>query len=114
MLNEIISPVSLLTGSVITSMCTDQDGNYLYTGDSLGYITIWSLNDFVERVNTSKKKDFFIEPKLITMVVCWKAHVNRIVQLNYMSTNKILVSASTDESVRLANFLNLVLSEKFY
>jgi hypothetical protein len=100
LLNEIISPVSLLTGSIITSMCTDQDGNYLYTGDSLGYITVWWLNDFVEKVNASKKKEFLIDPKLIGMVVCWKAHVNRIVQLNYMTTNKILVSASIDESVR--------------
>lgn len=102
LLHEIISPMSSLTGSVITSMCSDQFAKYLYMGDSLGYITMFSIRNFCDKVKTNQKINYLTnDANLITMKVCWKAHLNKIVKLNFVHASKILLSASTDESVRV-------------
>jgi len=101
LLNEIVSPMSMLTGSFVTAMCTDQFGEHIYAGDSLGYITMYSLKDFCEKTRTHKKINYLTtDSNLITMNVCWKAHLNKIVKLDFIHLNKLLISASVDESVR--------------
>ena len=93
--------MSLLTGSIITAMCTDQYGDHIYTGDSLGYITMYDLTEFCKKVRSHKKISYLsADSKLITMNVCWRAHLNKIVKLNFINSNSLLISASTDESVR--------------
>ena len=93
--------MGLLTGSVVTAMCTDQLGDHIYTGDSLGYITMYSLRDFCEKNKTNKKiSHVSSHSNLITMNVCWKAHLNKIVKLDFIHLTKLLISASIDESVR--------------
>lgn len=93
--------MGLLTGSVVTAMCTDQFGDHIYTGDSLGYITMYFLRDFCEKIKTNKKVNYLsTDSNLITMNVCWKAHLNKIVKLDFIHLNKLLMSASVDESVR--------------
>ena len=193
LLCEIVSPAAF-RDSFVTAMCAgDMDSEHLYTGDSLGFITIWSLSRLfrytfkttlttatttttaataaaaaavatttsttttttttnttsnatggggekgggggladvkkgteigiagvaaatttnvvpVEKLSnastsSSSSSSHHVPPphlenaKLITMIVCWKAHVNRIVALMHAS-NGLLFSASVDESVR--------------
>ena len=95
--------MSLLTGSIITAMCSDQYGDHIYAGDSLGYITMYSLTDLCEKAKTHKKINYLTtDANLISMNVCWKAHLNKIVKLNFLNSSRLIVSASVDESVRLA------------
>ena len=98
--------MSLLTGSIITAMCCDQYGDHIYTGDSLGYITMYSLSEFCAKARAHKKINYLsTDSKLITMNVCWRAHLNKIVKLNFTNLNKLLISASSDESVRSVRYI---------
>jgi hypothetical protein len=147
-LSEIVSPAAF-RGSYVTAICDGEEGSeYFCTGDSLGFITIWSLsrlfrysfktshatvtniannavggvgsvdvkksleitvgvastnNNPCERlthvISQNLKQPHLENGKLINMIVCWKAHVNRIVSL-INASNGILFSASLDESVR--------------
>jgi WD40 repeat protein len=102
--NEIIAEVPTLRAiksSPITSMCLDDDLNNLYTGDSNGYITIWSYSAFVNRYNLNEPIDLSVNSDLFNLVVCWRAHVGKIVELILNPDNKLLFSASADESVRV-------------
>ena len=62
---------------------------------------MYSLKDFCEKTRTHKKINYLTtDSNLITMNVCWKAHLNKIVKLDFIHLTKLLISASIDESVR--------------
>ncbi|XP_071962491.1 WD repeat-containing protein 64-like [Antedon mediterranea] len=81
-------------GSGISSVCSDEDCNFLITGDSKGYVTIWDIEAFLKNPKSE-------ENGLIKQVISWRAHLTRVVSLVYVSTMHVIVSGSTDGSVRL-------------
>ncbi|KAK2162660.1 hypothetical protein LSH36_94g03011 [Paralvinella palmiformis] len=89
-----ITAVTRRQGSPVTALCTDPDCNILITGDNRGYVTVWDIGDFLK---TPKTDDI----DLIKQVVCWRAHLTRIVQLEYILSQKAVLSGSTDGSVRI-------------
>lgn len=95
-----IAPVASIKGSPITSICIDTDLDYLYTGDVNGYITIWSYHDFLFRYNLNEEINLEENFRLFKLVVCWRAHMSRIVRLILIPESKLLFSGSPDESVR--------------
>lgn len=97
-----IPPAAFITGAACTAICTDLDANHLYTGDSRGYLTMWSIAEFVENLETSQHTFETREhnKSLIGMLVSWKAHTNRINSMSYVILNKTLITVSTDESAR--------------
>jgi WD40 repeat protein len=84
----------------ITSICIDDDLNYLYIADSNGYITIWSYDAFVNRYNLNEPIDLTQNCDMMHLVVCWRAHMSKIINIILNPENKLLFSASIDESVR--------------
>ncbi len=75
---------------------------YLFSADARGYISVWNIEKLREicfdkqiivDINTLQNE--------LKFMICWKAHNNAIVDLIYNSTNKTLLSASLDESVRI-------------
>ena len=119
-MNEVVSTISLLTCAPITSIISDPDANNIYAGDARGYITIWSVGSFIENwfaklkkdTSNSKSKGFNRkETEIIlsdseatkfnvNLLVCFKAHSGKIVDMIYCPTNNLFFSASIDESVR--------------
>lgn len=102
-IHEIIPPAAAITGAACVSICQDQDANYIYTGDSRGYVTMWSVGEFIENLQESLISPESLEENKnnLQMVVCWKAHNGPIVDMVYISINKTIATASTDESVRV-------------
>ena len=95
-----LSSASSIKGSSITTLCIDDNLNYLYTGDMNGYITIWSYEKLVKRYNLNDKIDLNESYEFFNMIICWRAHMSKIVSLILSEETKLLFSASSDESVR--------------
>ena len=92
-------PAGSITGAACTALGSDVDGSYLYTADARGYITMWSMSEFIENLESSQAKpeEFESNKSKIEMLVCWKAHNNKIVDLIHVNNNnKCLISISID------------------
>lgn len=102
-MHEIIPPAAAITGAACTAICADTDANYLYTADARGYVTMWSIGEFIENYEASQQSAETKEQNknTIQMLVCWKAHTNRINDMMYVLVNKTLITVSADESARL-------------
>ncbi|KAK7504770.1 hypothetical protein BaRGS_00003798, partial [Batillaria attramentaria] len=59
-----------------------------------GYLTFWDVKAFMEDPGSS-------DPNVLKQVICWRAHLTRIVALEYIDSQKAILSASTDGSVRV-------------
>lgn len=92
--------ISSIKSSPITSLCTTSDSNHLFTADSNGYITVWSLNDFLGSFNLNEEIDLAKNVTKLNMIVCWRGHLSKIIKLTFVDTTNFLFSASIDESVR--------------
>lgn len=86
--------------SEITSICSSSNYAHLFTSDSSGYITKWSLSDFLGTFNLNDEIDVAKNVAKLRMVVCWRAHLTRIVRVVYAEPPDFLFSASIDESIR--------------
>lgn len=113
-----IRAITRRQASAVTSMCTDPDCNFVISGDARGYITVWDVGNFLldpssegsdgdqqqqrEDDQESNKDDTKKEPKnVIKQVVCWRGHLTRVVGLEHVQSADVIVSASTDCSVRV-------------
>lgn len=120
----------------VLCMTSDENNERLMTGDTQGYIKIWSIRDFCIKkgsdgspVNTkdrlvrnrsagrrsaspnkSPPKVNFSENttrirticrKAPPLILCLRAHLQPIVSIDYVPKHKLLITASTDCSVRL-------------
>lgn len=87
--------------SPITSICSSPDYTRLFTSDSNGYLTIWSLSNFLSTFNLNDEIDLNKNSSKISMTVCWRAHLTKIVRVVYCDVSDFLFSASADESIRI-------------
>jgi WD repeat-containing protein 64 len=64
---------------------------------------MWFVGEFIENLQESLILPESLEDNKnnLQMIVCWKAHNGPIVDMTYLSINKTLATASTDESVRV-------------
>eukprot|EP00729_Bicosta_minor_P006810 gene6810-3663_t len=76
----------------VQGMTTNKSNTMLYTGDSLGYINIWNIEDYCMEGEDSQV------PKNLRQ---FRAHVQAITVLNYVERANVLVSGSADQSVRV-------------
>lgn len=114
----LLSEVRAITrrqASAVTSMCADADCNFIISGDAKGYITVWDVGSFLlhpptennseqhqEEDQENTKDEPRKEPKnVIKQVVCWRGHLTRVVGLEHVQSSDVIVSASTDCSVRV-------------
>ena len=58
-----------------------------------GYLTLWDVGKFLKNP-TSEEQD------LVKQVICWRAHLTKIVSLTYVDSLKAILSGSTDGSAR--------------
>lgn len=93
-------PISSIKGSPITSMCSTSDYTRIFTSDLSGYITIWSLSELLAGFNLTDEIDLAKNATKVSMTVCWRAHLTRIVRLCYSDQTDFIFSASIDESAR--------------
>ncbi|KAL8568266.1 hypothetical protein ACOMHN_040839 [Nucella lapillus] len=89
-----VSPLTRHQGVPVTALCHDADVNFLVTGDNKGYLTLWDCKAFMED-RTSPDAD------ALKQVLCWRAHLTKVVSLQYVDSLKAILSASTDGSVRV-------------
>ena len=59
-----------------------------------GYLTLWDVSKFLEKPESGSTA-------LIKQMICWRAHLTKVIQLTSIDTLKAIISGSTDESVRL-------------
>lgn len=111
-----VRAVTRRQASAVTSMCTDADCNFVISGDARGYITVWDVGTFLlhrptensngkdhqEDEHVHSKEETKKAPKnVIKQVVCWRGHLTRIVGVEHVQSSEVIVSASTDCSVRV-------------
>lgn len=110
-----IRAITRRQASAVTAMCTDPDCNFVISGDARGYITVWDVGNFLldppseksngdqrEDEQESNKEESKKEPKnVIKQIVCWRGHLTRVVGLEHVQSADVIVSASTDCSVRV-------------
>ncbi|KAF6027522.1 WDR64 [Bugula neritina] len=80
------------TGVAVTAYNTDISCKVLYTGDQLGYITLWRIQDFLEGSDDT-----------IQQVVSWRGHTSKITSIQILphKQNLLVYSASVDGSIRI-------------
>ena len=61
---------------------------------------MWDVAKFLESPD-SENKD------LIKQMICWRAHLTKIIQLTYMDSHKAIISGSTDGSARYCNRIEI-------
>ncbi|KAK2191768.1 hypothetical protein NP493_46g07030 [Ridgeia piscesae] len=81
-------------GSPVTAICADEDCNIIVTGDHKGYLTMWDVSKFLENQEID-------EGDAVKQLLSWRAHLTKVVQLQFMNAFKAVLSASTDGSVRI-------------
>jgi len=58
-----------------------------------GYLTLWDIGKFLRNPESE-------EQELLKQVICWRAHLTKVVSLTYIDSVKAILSASTDGSAR--------------
>jgi hypothetical protein len=58
-----------------------------------GYLVLWEVGKFLEDPYSEDKN-------LITQVISWRAHLIKVVSLNYVDSLNAIISGSMDGSVR--------------
>ncbi|XP_071484105.1 WD repeat-containing protein 64-like [Diadema antillarum] len=91
---RMLSAVTKRQGSPVTSLCSDEDCNLLITGDMKGYITMWNIAVLLEDPLNA-------EQGAVQQLISWRGHLSKIVSLIYIDRMKIIISGSTDGSVRV-------------
>ncbi|KAL4237521.1 WD repeat-containing protein 64 [Mactra antiquata] len=89
-----ITAVTRRTGTAVTAICHDADCNIMITGDHKGYLTLWDIGKFLRNPESE-------EQEVIKQVICWRAHLTKVVSLTYIDSVKAILSASTDGSARV-------------
>ncbi|XP_069676341.1 WD repeat-containing protein on Y chromosome-like isoform X2 [Periplaneta americana] len=108
-------------GDYVAAMATDPDNEYLFTGTTVGYVKIWLMKNFMvpwpvklvmptyriqfpflwkDRVAGRAKRSLREQP-LPLLLSSYKAHLRAVTNLEYIPSCKILVSCSSDTTVRL-------------
>lgn len=75
--------------AMLRSMCVDDECGMLFTSDSMGYVTAWSI-DF------EASKD-----RLLNRQFCFRAHNKMVVAVEYVPKLSLILTASTDGRARL-------------
>ncbi|XP_055606864.1 WD repeat-containing protein on Y chromosome [Uranotaenia lowii] len=112
-----------MAGDRVITMTTDSKNQFLFTGTYLGYIKIWLLQDYLipegkyEPVNKPAMRLMFSfllddivpgrakrsvakQPKP-WLLSSYQAHRNCITDLEYIEATKILLSSSSDRTIRM-------------
>ncbi|XP_058817433.1 WD repeat-containing protein on Y chromosome [Topomyia yanbarensis] len=114
---------SHMAGDRVVTMTTDAQNRFLFTGSYLGYVKIWLIeNYFIPEAKQSKinraalRLQFsFLHEDVIPgrakrsvthqadpwLLNSYQAHRNCITALVYMESTKVLVSASSDRTIRM-------------
>ncbi|XP_071595187.1 WD repeat-containing protein 64 isoform X2 [Heliangelus exortis] len=92
LLKELL-PFSKYNSVPVTALFTDISTEMLLAGNKEGDIMCWSIASFLEDPQNSKNQ--------IKEELCWTAHANEVVGLFYEEEKNVIVTASTDGSVRL-------------
>ncbi|XP_063246444.1 WD repeat-containing protein 64 isoform X3 [Prinia subflava] len=86
-------PFSEHPAGPLTALCTDISTKILLTGSKEGHIIRWNIASFLEDSRNRKSK--------IKEELYWKAHATEVVDLLFEEEKNVVVTASTDGSVRL-------------
>ena len=60
-------------------------------------MTLWDVGKFLKNPTSE-------EPDLVKQVMCWRAHLTKVVSLTYVDSLKAILSGSTDGSARYIKF----------
>ncbi|XP_077201090.1 WD repeat-containing protein 64 isoform X2 [Paroedura picta] len=77
----------------LTVLCTDISAKMLFAANKEGHVIRWTIGSFLE--------DPLDINKHVKQQLCWRAHSTKIVNLFYDEERDLVVTASTDASVRL-------------
>ncbi|NXK94974.1 WDR64 protein, partial [Formicarius rufipectus] len=92
LLKELL-PFSEYSSGPLTVLCTDISTELLLAGSKEGRIICWSIASFLEDPQNSKNQ--------VKEKVCWRAHATEVVDLFHEEEKNVVVTASTDGSVRI-------------
>ncbi|XP_054051717.1 WD repeat-containing protein 64 [Rissa tridactyla] len=97
LLKELL-PFSKYPSVPLTALCTDVSTKMLLAGSKEGHIMRWCIASFLEDPQNSKNQ--------IKEELCWRAHSTEVVDLFHEEEKDVVVTASTDGSVRLWHAMN--------
>lgn len=76
----------------VTVCASDLSCQKLFTADDKGYVTVWKMDEFLENMENTEH---------IEQILSWRAHMTPIVQMAYVNEAEVIITASTDCSVRV-------------
>lgn len=79
----------------ITAMQVDSKDSLLITGNSLGYIQMWSISTYCVHVPQSQRP-IQTSPE---NTIAWQAHSSSVVSIDLVEEKCLLITASTDRSI---------------
>ncbi|KAM4785740.1 WD repeat-containing protein 64 isoform 1-T1 [Cyanocitta cristata] len=86
-------PFSEHPSGPLTALCTDIFTKILLAGSKEGHIIRWNIASFLEDSQNKKNE--------VREELCWRAHATEVVDLLIEEEKNVVVTASTDGSVRL-------------
>uniref|UniRef100_A0A2A4JJ24 WD repeat-containing protein on Y chromosome n=1 Tax=Heliothis virescens TaxID=7102 RepID=A0A2A4JJ24_HELVI len=110
-----------MAGDYVSSMTTDVDNEFLFTGTTQGYVKVWLLSNYLinkpvhinmprlrlmfpflwrDRIEGRAKRSTRDQP-LPLMLNSYRAHLRCITSVAYIDEMKILLTGSSDYSVRV-------------
>jgi WD40 repeat protein len=97
MLGGFYATADTFGGESVLAMATNDTNTLLYTGDSLGYVSIWEIENYCTNGEDAVPPKKFKE---------WRAHVQAITSMHYINGANVLITGSTDQSVRVWSAAN--------
>ncbi|XP_046574299.1 WD repeat-containing protein on Y chromosome-like [Haliotis rubra] len=85
-------PGSSVKGAMVSTMITNKANTLLFTGDSMGFIYAWDIDNYCHDTPADSPPELF---------KTWRGHVESITDFDLMEERKILLSTSMDCTVRM-------------
>ncbi|KAK2846747.1 hypothetical protein Q5P01_009746 [Channa striata] len=73
----------------ITKLAKSQTDTFLYAADQIGYVYVYNMEKFAPEQKSLKAENF------------WRAHTSRVTGLQVVDNDQVLLTSSTDSTVRL-------------
>ncbi|XP_045672571.1 WD repeat-containing protein 64 [Phyllostomus hastatus] len=92
-----VLPLTRHSAVSLTSLCTDSCTRVLLTSNVEGHVILCSIGSFLDPPHEEKK---------FKQLLAWRAHSLEIVQVIYVEDRQVVLTASTDGSIRLWHALS--------
>ncbi|KAK0056977.1 WD repeat-containing protein 64 [Biomphalaria pfeifferi] len=89
-----IESVEPKTKIPVTALCFNTYTQYVYTGNTKGYVTVWDVKQFLQDPHQQDSHS-------VKQTLYWKGHLNKINNIVIIEAANLLLTTSVDGSIRV-------------